>query len=326
MMLRSPWNRLSLFKFSTLLCLFLSFSAEAAKKKSKTKATCDEVFAGSYGLTTEEKLNLMGPRRGSLHDLNLHGPEESRALNETALKDLNAEKVLPSTRDTPVTAERLKEIYQTVSGLKSVKQSMSGKYRGSINWGFCFGRAMAAHMELLHSGVDNGRIKKIWAVGDLKSTSNTWRYHVSTLVRGDDGIWYAVDPIMYRLITVEEWHRKMDLDYNKEGTMRIYITPASRMFPGSFEKYTKREMKDEGYKGFFIDLMDEVYTSHTGKKGSWTPLKEARDLRVAKHERVYKMIKAVGGTAAVLWALHELKEIQKTEEEAAAKEKASVSP
>ena len=76
--------------------------------------------------------------------------------------------------------------------------------------GFCFGRAMAVHLKARAAGIHPDSIKKQFIVGDLKSSLTApteWRFHVTTLIKSDHGVWYAVDPIFNQLMDADQWVR-----------------------------------------------------------------------------------------------------------------------
>lgn len=74
------------------------------------------------------------------------------------------------------------------------------KYDPTGEIGYCYGRAMTAHLTARRMGLASGSIRKLFAIGDMRqspvSTQPEWRFHVTTLVKGEDGNWWAIDPIM----------------------------------------------------------------------------------------------------------------------------------
>jgi hypothetical protein len=85
-----------------------------------------------------------------------------------------------------------------VAGLSAI-----GKYDhqptgiGSGEVGFCYGRSMVVHLLARKMGLDPKSIQKLFIAGDLNNEEGIrWRFHVTTLVLGDDGKQYAIDPIM----------------------------------------------------------------------------------------------------------------------------------
>lgn len=103
--------------------------------------------------------------------------------------------------------------------------------------GFCFGRAMAAHLLARRLGLAPDGIRKLFIIGDLRSgDAPEWRFHVTLLVRGEDGGWYAIDPIMPGPMPVKDWILAMRRGWDrpapgKAGQAKLYLTPASAVLP-----------------------------------------------------------------------------------------------
>lgn len=66
--------------------------------------------------------------------------------------------------------------------------------------GYCYGRAMAAHLLARRMGLAESAMKKIFAAGDMQNETVRWRFHMAALVAGEDGKLYAIDPIVPGLI------------------------------------------------------------------------------------------------------------------------------
>ncbi len=108
--------------------------------------------------------------------------------------------------------------------------------------GFCFGRAMGAALIARAMGLERGSIRKLFIVGDLKSSSSAsteWRFHVTMIVRGADAngnlTWYAIDPMMYwggdfNPLTVDQWIervRKYWDSWSGHSKAHLYLTEES---------------------------------------------------------------------------------------------------
>ncbi len=97
--------------------------------------------------------------------------------------------------------------------------------------GYCFGRAMTAHLEARKLGLATASIKKLFIVGDLRSTSQPeWRFHVTTLVKGTDD-WYAIDPIVNRVLRMRDWIRYVKSVWDRSNRAKLYITDADAVLP-----------------------------------------------------------------------------------------------
>ncbi len=98
--------------------------------------------------------------------------------------------------------------------------------------GFCFGRAMAVHLLARRMGLSETSVRKLFIVGDLRSAeAPEWRFHVTTLVRGAAGRWYAIDPILEGPLPVEDWIARVQGTWDKQKKARLYLTPASVVIP-----------------------------------------------------------------------------------------------
>lgn len=112
-----------------------------------------------------------------------------------------------------------------------------------IGIGYCFGRAMTAHLLALQMGLDPGSIRKVFIVGDLRSGPNPeWYFHVTTIVRGTDNKWYAEDSIMTpplspagRELPLSEWVRivraQWDTWHGHAPLAKLYLTEPGVVFP-----------------------------------------------------------------------------------------------
>ena len=117
------------------------------------------------------------------------------------------------------------------------------KYDPQKLTGFCFGRAMAVHILARQRGVKPQSIKKQFIVGDLRgirAKETEWRFHVTTLVKGDVGKWYAIDPIFPKVLTQTEWIEKTRSMWDewykeslkfKDPQSRIYIVGRDGVLP-----------------------------------------------------------------------------------------------
>jgi len=70
---------------------------------------------------------------------------------------------------------------------------------GDREIGFCYGRAMAVNLAARRMGLASDRIQKLFIAGDLRNATVRWRFHMTTIVPGDDGKWYVIDPLLVSL-------------------------------------------------------------------------------------------------------------------------------
>jgi hypothetical protein len=257
---------------------------------------------------TEEERRLLVEVKGNLKAIKIRSKEESQELNAVAISTLKKLPILRASARTgrkgTFTRSEIDDLYKKVAGNEQVKKTLcggrsKGGYAGSED-GFCFARAMAVHLKALQSGANNGNIRKIWVVGDLRSKSGEdfW-YHAATAVRSDTGEWYVIDHNLNRPMSLDEWHKEMQWWNRKDGRMRVFITPAKRFLPTQNTSYN-REMLEKNSE-FFADFMDELYKENTGRPGPWTRIRS--DQRKRKFVQNLVEWLGMGAGAAITWGI-----------------------
>ncbi len=182
--------------------------------------------------------------------------KEAVAKNEQVLEQLkNLPINVESKRKIGLSDSEVQQLFREVYDhpvASLTKVSQYEKYQTGI--GYCFGRATAAHIKALKDGVDKSSIRKVWALGSLKTGSSNWRYHVTTIVRNSKGEWIAIDPIFGRTMPVEEWYKSMK-KFDATGNMRLFETEPKRFGPDGGGKYSPSALQSPFYAGYFTDLM-----------------------------------------------------------------------
>ena len=105
--------------------------------------------------------------------------------------------------------------------------------------GFCFGRASTVHLIARRMGLKETSIRKLFVAGDLRSNPEKpeWRFHVTTLIKGTNNKWYAIDPIMTPPVApggpipVEEWIAIVKDTWDYKNAAHFYVTQANAMTP-----------------------------------------------------------------------------------------------
>ncbi|OFZ79498.1 MAG: hypothetical protein A2583_07715 [Bdellovibrionales bacterium RIFOXYD1_FULL_53_11] len=125
---------------------------------------------------------------------------------------------------------------------------MLPKYDPDSIIGFCFGRAMTAQLGARQSGLVAASIAKLFVTGALCSKEKCkkpddraeWYFHVTTIVRGADNTWFAIDPAFYvsgknQPLTAAEWistvRRIWDTWHGGPRRARIYLTSGAAVIP-----------------------------------------------------------------------------------------------
>lgn len=166
--------------------------------------------------------------------------------------------------------------------------------------GFCFGRSMSAHMEARRMGVSEAHIKKLFIIGDLRSTANPeWRFHVTTLVKAEDGKWYAVDPILNNVhgrpitVTAEDWIIQVRTIWDQWTgyKAKLYLTDADIVVPdllNSIKSDPNRDIMDLNFKP---ENHSEIYAS----QGVVKPVSSAKflnsNIKIDQPENYFRIYK-----------------------------------
>lgn len=140
-----------------------------------------------------------------------------------------------------------------VVGLANVKT-----YDPNGQLGFCFGRAMYLHLDLLQRGVDKGSIFKAFVIGPMKYENIDWQFHVATVVRSTEGGWIVIDPEYRQVLSLEEWFKK-NASLSTDKKLRLYVTEAKK-FGASAPAYTEPALQDPWYNGYFKDMLARIRT------------------------------------------------------------------
>lgn len=249
---RMPRRPLLLF---AALVLSVNFSFHSADASPRARPFCTTVF--EKALTREEFGRALAAEI-SLENLftpdRLSAPKAQRWNGEV----LRFARELPfpkkSSRRGAITLVDAQEIVRRIDESPVTSPWSADKYDPSGEMGFCFGRAMAAHLEALSMNVDKDSILKLFAVGRFVTGESRWRYHVTTLIRAENGDWWAVDPFFGRPLPLGDWARGMQ-DLDEDRAMRLFLTEAKRFIPDSVEPYRRHILTDPGYRGYFTDLL-----------------------------------------------------------------------
>jgi len=226
-----------------------SAEAAAAAREAAREVTAMEE-AAAHALTEDMRDDMRWLQRDYIG-----APKEANAANTAILDRLNSTPHIQRTnsRKKGLTEPELNLIAQKVANNPIAGLCNLNKYAPGVSTDFCFGRAMAVHLEALLSGVQKEDIKKVWAIGNMKYGSSTLEFHVATLVRRSDGRWYAVDSDFGGVLSVEDWHSK--IRSLKDPAVRVFVTDSQRFTPGMDEIYARKALSLQGYRNYFNDLL-----------------------------------------------------------------------
>jgi hypothetical protein len=133
-----------------------------------------------------------------------------------------------------LSAQQRQQLFDTVfhhpvAGLDDGQKLKKYDPKGFI--GFCFGRSMAVHLLARQMGLAEGSVRQLFIIGDLRvSAAIEWRFHVTALVRGDDGVWYAIDPLWGGPLAAAAWTASVQA-WDKDHKAHLYLAPADTVLP-----------------------------------------------------------------------------------------------
>jgi hypothetical protein len=227
-----------------------------------TLLTASFAFSG-YELTPEKweaRLNLYDLEQQRQYDANYKSKkihkQNLQVISEIQSLEIQSEN---SARVTALPHKELKKLFNyavhhPIAGIEALK-----KYDPNGEIGFCFGRALFIHLELLRRGVAKESIKKVFVVGEMLEVDpvtqkqTVWQFHVATSVKGADGQWWVIDP-SYGLIELREWYKFMR-KMATQGRISVFNTPLSKIGPSAWEYNTQPGgLFDPFYRNYFKDL------------------------------------------------------------------------
>lgn len=186
---------------------------------------------------------------------------EIQALNKKELNDLQlmrSPKVLDNNKVGWLTRQEAQVISDWMNSHSVISYDKITKYDPERKIGFCFGRAMAVHLELIARGVSKDAIRKVF----ITPSMGLDHFHVVTVVRGPAGVWWAFE-LNSQPMPLTEWVARWG---ERVGTkMKVHITDPSK-FAGQAGKYNRLQFADgqgvDGYyRNYFLDFLKSYRAS-----------------------------------------------------------------
>lgn len=230
---------------------------------------------------------------GNLYDFQAQtSPEFTAEWNRGLLQGLRE---LPFAQRNPkrmsgLTDQQLGRLFWSVKNhpLAAPKHTLSKKYdRENRGIGFCFGKAELARRNALVMGLAKESMRKVWAVGPMKTADGMWQHHVALAVRAQSGEWFAIDPLDRRALPLADWFESVKRNYPSPN-LQLFATDAKRFSPYDQRAILPITARSPGYNGYFEDLLKwsredarairnqkrGIETCAREKKSAWTCLKE----------------------------------------------------
>lgn len=196
-------------------------------------------------------------------------PAQALAMNAKVIEQMNVlarSQNTNSTRLQVLNKKQIRSLYEAVTRHPVARLLNIRKYDPEGNIGFCFGRALTAHVEATQMGVDQSSIRKVFAVGHMKALVGDiiWQFHVGTAIKNDSGGWTVIDPFIGKPISLEAWYEKM-YKQDTKGTLRIYITDPMRLGATGSERYNKAGLMSDFYNDYFKKIAQYYRLKSAGK-------------------------------------------------------------
>ncbi len=189
-------------------------------------------------------------------------PEFAQAMNQEVLKAMHAEsaRVLANpyntSLDVGIDKAKAVELYEAVTRHPVVRLFEVSNYDPDHILGFCFGRAMAAHLEATQRHIHGDAIRKVFVTGSMSAIIGdiVWQFHVVTAINNIEGGWWIIDPMMGEIVTLDQWILKMKA-HDIDGYLRLFVSEANRFGATTANGYQKSHLLDESYNKYFADLL-----------------------------------------------------------------------
>lgn len=173
-----------------------------------------------------------------------------------------ADEIHPQQRG--LSPERVQELFQKTSRHPVATLTRVAVYDPDNYVGFCFGRAMTAHLIARKMGVHPAAVKKLFICGDMRTATadkTQWRFHVTTIVKAQGSSeWYAIDPIMYRVMKAREWIDHVRRTWDIPRKAHFYVVSSDVVIPDvtrvppvaeeTGERIIELSFRPEGKPGF----------------------------------------------------------------------------
>lgn len=187
-------------------------------------------------------------------------PQTIRARGDNEIRMLyNSLDPVPYGRRGFLSHAEIRQLRNTMNNHPVVGAQASRQYdpNGSIR--YCFGLAAYAHHLLLAVGVHPSAIRKATIVGPGNWRSGDEGFHMSTIVRAEDGHWYTIDRTFGQPMRIDQWFNHF-YSRSSDQKLRLYITSPERFAP-SAPRYTPTQLgidrprERDVYRGYFHDML-----------------------------------------------------------------------
>jgi len=216
-----------------------------------------------------------------VYDNVIKDPKVAVAMNEKVIAEMNVlakQKTAKGRRLDALDAVQIDKIYEMLSRHPLAKFLNGQRFDPQGSIGFCFGRAMTAHIEAMQMNLDQNSVRKVFVVGKMRAIGSdiTWQFHVATTVKNTQGGWTVIDPFVGKPTSLEAWY---DYMYKQDihGTLRLYVTDATRLGATTSGRYNKAHLMSEFYNGYFEKVLEYYQLKSKGQLSEESILNQVID-------------------------------------------------
>lgn len=245
----------SLFKFKVLV--FSLFVGVTLPSVTYAKRQCEHLFIQNQNYVLHKDLTDI--RYYDTRDADI---EKVQLQNIQLLEELKNDIPNQTTdRLQSVSVTEADRIQNSIYNNPVASPDVIDKYeRPNTNIGYCFGRATYYHLLLLKLGVSKQSIRKIWAVGPMKTPNGIlWSYHVATIVYTKDRGWLVLDPNSSKTESVSQW-MEIYSEMSTDSKLKFYVTHPSK-FGVDSDKYSRKmlgldsDVNNDWFSHYFKNLV-----------------------------------------------------------------------
>ncbi len=178
--------------------------------------------------------------------------EHVQELNDQAFAKLNQDKPVTIGKDYFALGE---SVLKSVRSNPVARLESSQSFDPSGQLGFCFGRALLVHYELLKAGVKQEDLGKVFVAGQLRVGAQMWNFHVAVVALDSKKNYLVIDPLLEKPVSLSEW-RAITSAYDIKGSLsraRFYVTDPRKFLPAT-GRYSLQLLTEKHLKKYFDEL------------------------------------------------------------------------
>ena len=152
-------------------------------------------------------------------------------------------------------AALIQSVYRELVEHPVAKEQNVSPFDPNGDLGYCFGRALLVHSLLRKKKIPQRDIAKLFIVGKLTYRHLMWDFHVTTLVRGQDKGWWAIDSLYEKPLPATEWMKRAEnLATNQKRPEVLFALTDPRKFQAGHGSYRAEHLRNPSIYSYFKGL------------------------------------------------------------------------